>query len=73
MKHLMIVAALGLAIAAPAWGQDSTLTSTNTSSSSSSTSSQSGAMNQGVQATVNQMSSGTVEYSGSYTLSLIHI
>lgn len=67
MKHLMIVAALGLAIASPAWGQDSTLTSNNTSNSSSSTSSQSGAMNQGVQATVNQMSSGTVEYSGSFT------
>ncbi len=67
MKQMMFLAVLGLAVSAPAWAQDSSLTSTNTSNSSSSTSSQSGAMNQGVQATVNQMSSGTVEYSGSYT------
>lgn len=66
MKYLTL-AVLGLLFAVPAMAQDSTNTSSNTSSSSSSTTSQSGAMNQGVQATVNQLSSGQVEYSGSFT------
>lgn len=70
MKYLLTAAVIGLAIAAPAWGQDSSSTNTNTSSSSSSTSSQSGAMNQGVQATVNQISTGQIEYSGSFEQSV---